>query len=121
MAPPSDRAKIMAALPGTIHQLVARSGSTEATIRRHLKRARKDGQSHIGRWIRTVGALTPFHMAGPGVDAPKPPARTPAAYCRIFRRRQRRALAKLAPKRKVDPRRIVIPTTKQSIFAPLGL
>jgi|SRR5471030_1751024 len=77
---------IVRALPGTISDLVKKSGCAESTIRRWLNRMRADGECHIARWRRTGGSLTPFYVAGRGVDAVcNLKARTNAQYCRRSR------------------------------------
>ena len=94
MAPPSMIAKVEAALPGTVLQIVAKTGLVESTVRRWLVRLRADGKAHISKRLRNVGGSTPVWIAGPGEDAPPIVPYTSAQYSKRFRRRVKKAIAK---------------------------
>lgn len=66
---------VLAALPGTRAQLQAKTGLTEHTVQKHLRRLRLDQQAHIGGWVRAPEGVYGCHWiavyhAGPGPDAP---------------------------------------------------
>lgn len=58
------------ALPGTIDELVKKSGCAESTIRRWLRRMRKSKECHIGKWVERCSCDTPYWVEGKGDDAP---------------------------------------------------
>lgn len=93
MAPPDKKPEVAAALPGTVLQIVAKTGLAESTVRRMLRRLRDEDAAHISKRLRNVGGSTPRWVAGPGVDAPPLVPYTGAQYCRHFRKRVRKAIA----------------------------
>lgn len=90
MDPPSARQTVKEALPGTIHQLVKKSGLTESCIRRWLRDMRDKKEAHISAYKRTAGLWTPLWVLGIGSDAKKPKPLTSAHYCRMWRNKNRR-------------------------------
>lgn len=104
MAPPDKRKEVEAALPGTVLQLVDKTGLAESTVRRMLRRLRDDDKAHISKRLRNVGGSTPLWVAGPGEDAPPLKPYTAAQYCRRFRKRVRKAIKDAEAGRKPDPR-----------------
>jgi hypothetical protein len=87
MPPVGERAAVLAALPGDVHQLVEKTGLVESTVRRWLVRMRKaePKQARVISWKRKNGGMAPRYVAGPGADAPKPKARTQAQYSQKWR------------------------------------
>lgn len=69
MPPVGFRSLIVRALPGTMCDLVRKSGCAESTIRRWLHRLRAENECHISGWRRNYGGHTPYYEAGPGKDA----------------------------------------------------
>jgi hypothetical protein len=63
---------IQEAMPGTVDELVAKSGWSVHTVRRWLARARAAGTSHIVDWRRPngTGNFIAVHGVGPGDDVP---------------------------------------------------
>lgn len=80
------RARVLAVMPGTPHEIAAAAMVSESTCRKWIRHLRAAGQSHISKWTRTSGAPRATHSAGPGRDAKKPRALTMAEYCRRSRR-----------------------------------
>lgn len=84
MAPPGFKKAILAALPGTIHDIRAKTGLAESTIRRWARKLKGKGM-RISRYKRTSGLYTPVYVVGYGPDAPDPGALSCADYCRRWR------------------------------------
>lgn len=63
---------ILESMPGTVAQLVKKSGYHRATVERWLRKLRAADGSHIVDWQRPNGAgnFIPVHGAGTGVDVP---------------------------------------------------
>lgn len=63
---------ILQAMPGTVAQLVAKSGYHRATVERWLVKLRAADGSHIVDWLPPNGSgnFIPVHGVGPGPDAP---------------------------------------------------
>lgn len=73
MAPPGYRHVIERALPGTMGQLVEKSGMSIALVRKWVRVMRADGGCHVGAWERTQGGrgeygIAQVFVAGPGAD-----------------------------------------------------
>lgn len=85
---------VLAALPGTIPQIMQKSGVGRATVYLWLNRLRKLAKVFIKSWRRTTGQSTPFYVIGQGIDAPRPKARTGADYSRRHYVKHRRDLDK---------------------------
>lgn len=71
MPPVGYKAQVVAAMPGTVPEIVVRSGMTESTVKRWICIMRAAGESHIGSWKRSVGPgqFQSIHVLGPGDDA----------------------------------------------------
>lgn len=82
MSQKSSRQAVFDALPGTIPQIVKKTGVCRATVYHWIGKLRAAGACHISSWRRTTGCSTPRYVAGPGVDAPKPSRLTGADYHR---------------------------------------
>lgn len=123
--PPIGFKKLIAdALPGTMKQLVEKSGCAESTIRRWLERMRLAGECHITRWERTGGQITPHYVSGAGKDAVcNLKSKTSAQYCKEHRKRLRKTgdldfyYARIRAQRKA----IAAKTKPQSWLSSLGL
>lgn len=75
MAPPGYRHVIERALPGTLAQLVDKSGMSIALVRKWVRVMRADGACHVGAWERGQGGrgelrVAQVFVAGPGADVP---------------------------------------------------
>jgi hypothetical protein len=73
---------IIAALPGTLPQIIQKSGVSRPTAYLWIGRLRKAGKVFIKGWRRTAGQSTPYYVAGQGEDKPRPAAQTNAEYHR---------------------------------------
>jgi hypothetical protein len=62
---------ILQSMPGTISQLVEKSGYHRATVERWMAKLRDGGESHIIKWLPPNGSghFIPVHARGPGKDA----------------------------------------------------
>lgn len=81
------RARVLAAMPGTPHEIEKRAMVSESTCRVWIRRLRAESLCHISKWTRTNGAPMATHAAGPGKDAKKPHPLTMAECCRRSRQR----------------------------------
>lgn len=106
MPPPSTKPLVAAALPGTVVDIIAKSGLVESTVRRHLCTLRDEGKAHIKKRRRAGGRSSPVWVEGPGKDAPIPAPLGNAGWCRRHRKRVRKAIAKAQAGGKEDPRYI---------------
>lgn len=63
---------IVASMPGTVAELVRKSGWSHDTVVRWVKKLRKEGASHIVGWERPNGGgpFVSVHGAGAGEDVP---------------------------------------------------
>ena len=116
-----DYAAVMAALPATAVQLSHRMGCSRSSAAFRLKRVCELGLAHIEKWQRTAGLPLPVYVAGAGVDAVKPKAKTNAQLIRKSRRKKRREHALRQEEKQIALAQNVIPTKRQSIFSALGL
>lgn len=94
MPTPSMEHVIFAALPGTIPEIMKRTGVGRACAYNWLKAFRAESKAHIKGWRRTTGQSSPYFVAGPGEDAPRPKRQTGAAYNKRHYRKHRRDLDK---------------------------
>lgn len=78
----THEAAIIAALPGSIAQIVKKAGVSRPTAYLWVGRLRKQSRIYIKAWRRTTGQSTPYYVLGEGKDAPKPRRRTNAEYHR---------------------------------------
>ncbi len=89
MPPPGYRKLIAASLPGTLSEIMAKSGMTEGTCKRWIRILREEGLSHITDWKRatgTRGGFRPVHAPGAGTDAANPlQPLTSAETCKRYR------------------------------------
>lgn len=71
MPPVGYKAQVVAAMPGTVPEIMARSGMTETTVKRWIRILRAAGESHIAKWKRSIGsgAFQSVHVLGAGQDA----------------------------------------------------
>lgn len=71
MPPVGYKAQVIAAMPGTVPEIMARSGMTKSTVKRWITLMREAGECHIDRWIRPdgPGGFMPVHIIGEGKDA----------------------------------------------------
>ena len=124
MAPPSCRKDLLAAMPGTLPQIVAKCSVERSCIVRMIRILRDVDLCHVIGWERTVGTGGPIkaiYDVGPGKDA-RQPKRLPG---RIYSVRYRKnnpetiALANAAKRGKwwADKAR----TTPQSWLSALGV
>lgn len=90
----SLEAVILAALPGTTVQIIAKTGAGRATVFLWMRRLRSESKIHIKSWRRNTGQPSPFYVAGEGIDAPRPKRLTQAAYCKRHYKKHRRDLDK---------------------------
>lgn len=90
----SLEAEVIAALPATIAQIVAKTGASRATAFLWARRLRSESKIHIASWKRTTGQSSPVYAAGEGKDATKPKRRTQSAYCKRHYKKHRRDLDK---------------------------
>jgi hypothetical protein len=83
---------ILQSMPGTVSELVARSGYSRETVYTWIRQLRcgdpLSRESHIIGWLeptgpRGSGGVTAIHAAGPGEDAP----RIPRKRCRVGQQR----------------------------------
>lgn len=90
MPPVGERATIKAALPGTVHEIMASTGLSRRTVYRWVSElmAAEPRECHIGKWPRKNGMPTPKFHAGPGVDATKPKPKTDAYFSRKSRKKR---------------------------------
>jgi hypothetical protein len=89
---PGFRILIARSLPGSMTDLVRKSGCAESTIRRWLHRMRADGTCHISGWERNCSSITAIYSAGPGPDAPcRLKRKTSAQYSKEWRDRARKS------------------------------
>ena len=89
MPPVGYKSHVIAAMPGTVPEITARSGLTESTVKRWIFIMRAAGESHIGSWKRSEGpgGFQSIHVAGPGADAVcKLKRRTCAQYSKRSRK-----------------------------------
>lgn len=72
MPPVGYKAQVIAAMPGTVPEIIAASGMNESTVKRWIRLMRAAGESHIGSWKRSnhQGAFQSVHVIGQGDDAP---------------------------------------------------
>lgn len=102
MTQKSSKQAVLAAMLGTPAQIVARSGISRATVYHWIRILRAEAECFIKSWRRTTGCTAPYFVAGQGVDAVKPSARTGAEYSHRHYIRHRAALeAELRAARKV--------------------
>lgn len=67
------RARILAAMPGTISDLADRADATAAGVAGHIRALRAQELCHIGGWnTPRKGGPAAIHHAGPGEDVPNP-------------------------------------------------
>lgn len=92
MTQKSSKQAVLAALPGTPAQIVDRSGVSRATVYHWIAILRAESKCFIKSWRRTSGCAAPYFVAGQGVDAVKPRARTSAEYSHRHYIRHRAAL-----------------------------
>ncbi len=62
---------VAAALPGTLSEIIEKSGMLASTVCRWLRKLREEGACHVGGWERTKGTGGPIkrvYVAGPGED-----------------------------------------------------
>jgi hypothetical protein len=66
------KADILQAMPGSVSQLVTKSGYHRATVERWVRTLRAEQASHIIDWLRPNGSgnFIPVHGKGLGEDAP---------------------------------------------------
>lgn len=80
-------------MPATLPELVRRSGASMTSVKRYIRRMRKDGLCHVSSYRPPTGPGRhhPVFTAGPGVDAVSPPALTSTETVRrhYARKRQR--------------------------------
>lgn len=77
---PSVRDSVFKALPGTIKQVVKKSGTSDSSVRLWLTTMHKAGEIHISAWRHTQGAKQPYYSVGAGEDKPPPPNFTEQEY-----------------------------------------
>lgn len=99
---PGYRAAIERALPGTIPQLVEKSGMREPVVRQWIKRFRGDGTCHIGDWERErrgrgACAVLPVFVPGPGADEPYIPDVGEVQWLDLPRNRNRQLVLDAMP------------------------
>lgn len=83
---------IARSLPGSMTDLVRKSGCAESTIRRWLHRMRADGTCHISGWERNCSSITAIYSSGPGTDVPcNLKRKTSAQYSKEWRKRARQS------------------------------
>ncbi len=91
-----DRTDMMLrAMPGTVMEIMARTGVAKTTAKRWIGELRACGWVHVPKWQRpeAQGKIAPVFHAGPGKEAPCPPARTMRQYvdkCRAKARKDGR-------------------------------
>lgn len=84
---------VFAALPGTVPEIMKKSGVSSRTVYEWIKTFREQGRIHIATWRRN-GYLRPYYAAGHGVDKPRPKAFTKATIDRRYYRKHVRDLEK---------------------------
>ncbi|MBV8660375.1 MAG: helix-turn-helix domain-containing protein, partial [Burkholderiales bacterium] len=72
MPPVGYKSQIIAAMPGSVPEIMAKSGMNESTVKRWIRIMRAAGESHIGSWKRSNGSggFQSVHVLGAGQDAP---------------------------------------------------
>ncbi len=91
-----DRTDMMLrAMPGTVTEVMERTGVAKTTAKRWIGELRACGWVHVPKWKRpeAQGKIAPVFHAGPGKDAPRPPTRTAKQYvdkCRTKARKDGR-------------------------------
>ncbi len=85
---PSKRDLVIAALPGTHHQLAKKSDVSISTVGKWIAILRKEGAIHVTGWRRSHrGSKQPVFTLGPGEDKPEPKTLTQAQSDARFRKR----------------------------------
>jgi hypothetical protein len=99
--------EILMLLPATHEALARKLGVNIFTMKSRLRKLKKNGLCHTGRWRRPsgMGSFQPVIVAGPGEDAPCAlEARSNADHKRKYRKRISAAIAKADAGGKEDPR-----------------
>jgi hypothetical protein len=97
----SKRSAIIAALPGTIQQLMKRANTSRPTAFDWIRRLRaedatSESKVYIKKWKRTQGQLSPLYALGNLPDAPKPARMSQSEYHRRTYLKTRQAVEKEA-------------------------
>lgn len=97
-------AAILAAMPGTVPEIVAKVGLHQSSVRRNIRALECDGKAHIKRHKRTAGQPLPVWAAGPADVVPEFIPLTNAAKYKSHRRRVKKAIQKAKTGAKDDGR-----------------
>lgn len=89
MTYPNRYEMVLRAMPGTAKEIAERLHISQFSIDRWTLLLREMGWAHVGGWQHCTGPgkMRPIIHAGPGKDAPRPPAIT--AEQALFNHRQR--------------------------------
>lgn len=80
---------VLAALPGTLSEIMSKSGVKKQAVARWLRIMRKNKECHVGKWRRSKGQgpLMRFYVRGHGIDAKRPERLSMAVYKKRYRDR----------------------------------
>lgn len=81
---PNHRQAVFAALPGTIPQIIKKSGVSRATVFAWIRVFQAERLTYIKRWKLTKGNPTPFYVIGEGENEPRPGPQTSSQYSRRY-------------------------------------
>lgn len=123
MPPPGFRKAVVAALPGTLCQIIVKSGMRKGTVVRWPRILQDEGAIHVSGWVRSeaAGPIKRVYTDGPGVNVPCTLKRLPGAkYNKKYRKTHAELIATYNDRRRARYHAARAAKTPQTWLSALG-